>query len=232
MMQTIIIDDEPKAIELLNGYVEKVPFLECVATFRNPLKALDFLSKSKIDLILLDINMPQLSGISFLETLIDKPRIILTTAYAEYAVKSYEFAVDDYLLKPISFERFLKAVNRVNSIHQYSPPTHEFLLLKSGYQIQKVKVSEIVYLEKDGNYMIYHFPDKKILVRENVQQAMEKLPEYFIQTHKSYIVPLTRIEVVEAGQVKIGAAWIPLGASFKKEFNRKLNNYPNQGSTL
>jgi DNA-binding LytR/AlgR family response regulator len=227
MMRAIIIDDEPNAIELLSGYVERIPFVECAATFRNPLEALDYLRLNQVDLIFLDINMPQLSGIAFLETLTVRPKVVLTTAYAEYAVKSYEFSVDDYLLKPISFERFLKAVNRIQQSESpkvQSQIINEHIFLKSGYQSVKVLIADIHYLEKDGNYMIYYTEGKKIMVRENIKQALDKLSDHFFQVHKSFIVPLSGIDAIESGRLKIGNNWVPIGASFKKGLTERLND--------
>ncbi len=220
MIRAILVDDEPNALELLERYIDRIPFVECVDTFRNPLKALEFLHANSVDVIFLDINMPQLSGISFLETLEDRPHVVLTTAYAEYAVKSYEFAVEDYLLKPITFERFLKAVNRVKKLQSSENDSNEppaFLFLKSGYQLLKVAVSEIRYLEKDGNYMIYHTKEKKILVRENIRQALDNLPDDFLQVHKSFLVPISRVNAVEAGRVRVDDDWVPVGAAFREE---------------
>lgn len=225
MMRAILIDDEPNALELLERYIGRIPFAECVAAFRNPLEALEFLHVNPVDVIFLDINMPQLSGISFLETLEDRPCVVLTTAYAEYAVKSYEFAVEDYLLKPITFERFLKAVNRIKKLQSPEKETEEhqtFLFLKSGYQLLKVAVSDIRYLEKDGNYMTYHTKEKKILVRENIRQALDNLPKDFMQIHKSFLVPISRIDAVESGRVRVDGDWVPVGAAFREEVKKKI----------
>ncbi|MCB9327034.1 MAG: response regulator transcription factor [Lewinellaceae bacterium] len=225
MIRAILVDDEPNALELLELYIGRIPFVDCVAAFRNPLQALEFLHQNPVDIIFLDINMPQLSGISFLETLEDRPHVVLTTAYAEYAVKSYDFAVDDYLLKPITFERFLKAVNRIKKLEsQEKKPAQQeiFLLLKSGYQLLKVAVQDILYLQKDGNYMVYYTKAKKILVRENVTQALENLPNDFMQVHKSYLVPISRIEAMESGRVRVAGQWVPVGAAFREEVGRRM----------
>ncbi|KAA3625796.1 MAG: DNA-binding response regulator [Bacteroidetes bacterium] len=225
MIRAILVDDEPNALELLERYIGRIPFVECVATFRNPLEALEFLYNNTVDVIFLDINMPQLSGISFLETLEDRPHVVLTTAYSEYAVKSYEFAVEDYLLKPITFERFLKAINRIKKLQSSEKEIKEqqaFLFLKSGYQLLKVAVSDIRFLEKDGNYMTYHIKGKKILVRENIRQALDNLPKDFMQVHKSFLVPMSRIDAVESGRVRIEGDWVPVGAAFREEVMRRI----------
>jgi DNA-binding LytR/AlgR family response regulator len=225
MIKAMLVDDEPNALELLERYIGRIPFVTCVASFRDPLKALEFLHDHSVDLIFLDINMPQLSGISFLETLEDRPHVILTTAYAEYAVKSYEFAVEDYLLKPITFERFLKSVNRIKNLQTDEKTLvqqENFLFVKSGYQLLKVAVKDIRYLQKDGNYMTYHTDGKKILVRENVSQALENLPDDFMQVHKSYLVPISRINAVESGRVRVGNDWVPVGAAFREELIMRI----------
>lgn len=225
MINAILVDDEPNALELLGRYIDKTPFVNCVASFRDPLKALQFLHDNTVDLIFLDINMPQLSGMSFLETLEDRPHVILTTAYSEYAVKSYEFSVEDYLLKPITFDRFLKSVNRIKKLQateMVPVKKQHFVFLKSGYQLLKVAVKDIRFLQKDGNYMVYHTEDKKILVRENVSQALENLPDDFMQVHKSYLVPVSSIEAVESGRVRVGNDWIPMGPAFREEVIKRI----------
>ena len=167
MIKTIIVDDEPRAIELLRGYIDRIPQLTHLQSFQNPLEALQYISKNDVDLVFLDVNMPEISGISFIKSLIKKVHIILTTAYSEYAVESYNYDVDDYLLKPISFERFVKAISKiaVEEPQIADDKEGELLFVKTGYEKVKIIIDDIVYLEKDGNYMTYHTRTKKVLTR-------------------------------------------------------------------
>ena len=163
-MTCIIIDDEPNAIDVIQRYVEKIGYLELKKTFRNPLKALEWLQTEEVDLIFLDMNMPNLKGIEFIKSLLKKPMIIFTTAYSEFAAESYELEAVDYLIKPVLFERFIKAVNKANELFQRKsfknseqissvPKTDDFVLLKSGSQTHRLKIDDILFIEKDGNYL-------------------------------------------------------------------------------
>ena len=224
---TIIIDDEHHAIELLKGYVNRVPFLNCIATFRNPITALSYLNHQSVDLIFLDINMPELSGLAFLKTLQAPPTVILTTAYSEYAVESYEYQVADYLLKPIAFERFLKAVTQVQQRTQLissdkTPQKDQYIYIKDGYDNIKIRLNDILYLKKDGNYITYYTAQKSIISRQTIQQALDVLGEDFMQIHKSFIVNLQKIEAFSAQSVSILGNRLPIGLSFKKELARRI----------
>jgi two-component system LytT family response regulator len=165
MMTCIAIDDEPKAIEVIERYCQKISLASLKATFREPLKAIEFLNREKVDLIFLDINMPDISGMQLLQTLSPRPLIIFTTAYSQYAVESYELNALDYLLKPITFERFLMAINKaaaaLSSRNTTGMDEDAAVLIKSGPQTHRVKVSEILYLEKNGNYITIHLKDEK-----------------------------------------------------------------------
>ncbi|RZS93377.1 LytR/AlgR family response regulator transcription factor [Aquimarina brevivitae] len=227
MIRAIIIEDEPNAIELLQRYIAKIPFIECIQSFRNPVEALAFLQTKSVDLIFLDINMPQLSGISFLQTLKNPPHIILTTAYAEYAVQSYEYQVTDYLLKPIAFERFLKAVVQLNenipsaTVIKENQSSKE-LFIKSGAKQVKLNKDAIVYLAKDGNYITYYTEEKKVLARESIQEALEHLGSDFIQIHKSTIVNLNRIESYETSHINTSLGKLAIGPSYRTLFQEAL----------
>ena len=222
MIRTVIIDDEPNAIELLQGYLHKIPFAECIHSFRDPIEALLFINEEDIDLLLLDINMPQLSGISLLKTLENPPKIIFTTAYTEYAVESYEYKVTDYLLKPISFERFLKAMLKVKEDHLKfeikEDQKENVVFIKSGQQQHKIVLNHILYLQKDGNYITYMLHDKKILARQSTKEALENLSSRFIQIHKSIIVHLDKIQSFDSSSVIINNHKLPIGQSYKLQF--------------
>jgi DNA-binding LytR/AlgR family response regulator len=218
-MKTIIIDDEPKAIELLRGYITHFASIELIGTFRNGLKAFEFLTKTKVDLIFLDINMPHINGMSLSKMIDKESKIIFTTAYSEYAVESYEVGAVDYLLKPISLERFTKSVskflvdNRPNEIKTHAA---QLVYIKSGSRIYRVEPNSINYIEKEGNYSIYYLDGQKIMARESVSEILENLPSHFYQVHKSFIVNKTKVVSVEKDSVMVDGRVIPIGASYKK----------------
>jgi len=189
MMTCIAIDDEPKALEVIERYCQKISLVSLKATFREPLKAIEFLSRERVDLIFLDINMPDISGMQLLQTLSPRPLIIFTTAYSQYAVESYELDALDYLLKPITFERFFMAINKAAATlsSKNTPGMDEdaAVFIKSGPQTYRVKVSEILYLEKNGNYITVHLKDGNILIRENMGDIFDLVPAAdFIRVHK------------------------------------------------
>ncbi|SMO81586.1 two component transcriptional regulator, LytTR family [Saccharicrinis carchari] len=226
-IKTVIIDDEPKAIEVLKRYCDDMEIIEVEATFRDPVKAIEFIQHSPVNLILLDINMPKLSGLEFLDILNAKPKIIFTTAYPQFALNSYDYDAVDYLLKPIDFQRFLKAVIKAqkiidaeNELKKKTPTeaqNNKTIYIKSGPQLYKINVEDILYLEKDGNYLLFHTVDKKILSRQNMKDIFEILdPKDFIRVHKSYVVAIRHINVIEAHQLRMGNVKIPVGRNFRE----------------
>ncbi len=229
MKEVLIIDDEPKAIELLSNYVNRMPWLKCVGTYRNPLEALAFLQSHPVDLLLLDIHMPQISGVEFYRALPDKPKVIFTTAYSEYAVASYELEALDYLVKPITFERFLQACSRCKEAPANSnivPETNtvaQEIFIKSGPKLYRLNWEEVLFLEKSENYVVFHTQDRKILSRQNMQDVQEILPDFFCKIHKSYIISLRHLNVVERHQVSIGKHEIPIGQSYRPAFFKLLS---------
>ncbi len=228
MIRAIIIDDEPRAIELLQDYVIRYGSIELLDTFRDPLQALKFLGDSDVDLLFLDIDMPGLSGISLARLVPKEVKIIFTTAYTEYAVKSYDLEALDYLLKPISFERFIKAMQKVskNPYNEFPASKDDrkktIITLKSGFEIHRVLLDDIIYLKKDGNYMTYHLLEKKIVVRQNVQDAMSKLTDSFIQIHKSYIVSVPYIKVIDREGLHVENALLPIGKMYRDSLMERL----------
>ena len=224
-MKAIIVDDEPKAIDLLTSYLKYFKSIELVASFRNGLKAFEYLSKNSVDLIFLDINMPHISGISLSKMLPDQVKVIFTTAYSEFAVESYEIQAFDYLLKPISLERFTKSVTRIITRNEpISQVDKNLILVKSGYETYRLTSDQILYLEKNGNYMTYHCAAQKILARETIQESLDKLPDAFIQTHKSYIVNKEHIVSYDKQTVSIGKIKIQIGDSHKENLFKSLKN--------
>jgi two-component system LytT family response regulator len=222
-MRCLVIDDEPKALEILSDYVEKVPGLELAGTFRDPLKALKFIQDNPVDLLFLDINMPDLTGIQFLNTLHGKPLVIFTTAYSEYALESYDYDAVDYLLKPIEFDRFLKAVNKAwqrfpkkEKIGISFNGERDFVFIKSGTDYFKLKTSEILYIRGTGNYLTFVTPKKEILSLLTMKKALDILPEKFFRVHKSYIINFDHVDLIDNDEVRIKDTRIPIGDSFKE----------------
>lgn len=224
ILKAIIVDDEPKAIELLENYCDRIPNIECMQTFRNPVEAILYIEKQKPDIVFLDINMPNLSGIQAAKIIPKSTHIIFTTAYAEYAVESYELNAKDYLLKPITFQRFVKAIDKLKpSINTKDTKTSERIIIKSGYQTFQIAAETILYLEKEGNYMTYHTTTKKILARESISEALTKLPSNFIQVHKSYIIQLESVALFDQNHVIINTVKIPVSKSYKAILKEKLS---------
>jgi two-component system, LytTR family, response regulator len=229
MMTCIAIDDEPKALEIIERYIAKSDLVDLKATFRDPVKASEFLSQEKVDLIFLDINMPDINGLKLIETLPVKPMVIFTTAYSNYAVESYELSAIDYLLKPITFERFLTAVNKASnqlSLQQKAVSRSEggeTLIIKSGPYTHQVRTADIFYLEKDGNYVTVHLKDKKILVRENMNGVFDLVPaNEFVRVHKSFVVALKHITTIEVHQVIVNGTQIPIGSTYRESLRAKF----------
>jgi two-component system LytT family response regulator len=227
MMTCIAIDDEPKALEVIERYCQKIRLASLKATFREPLKAIEFLNREKVDLIFLDINMPDISGMQLLQTLSPRPLIIFTTAYSQFAVESYEQNALDYLLKPITFERFLMAINKaaaaLSSRNTTGMDEDAAVFIKSGPQTHRVKVSEILYLVKDGNYITVHLKDENILIRENMGDIFDLVPAAdFIRVHKSYVVGIRHISMIEVHQLIVNGEKIPIGSTYRDSLRDRL----------
>lgn len=222
-MNAIIVDDEPKAIQLIQSYLEHFNAITVVGTFRNGLKAFEFLTQNQVDLIFLDINMPHISGISLSKMLPAGIQVIFTTAHSEYAVESYDVQATDYLLKPISLERFTTSMSRL--LTKIPPavimPT-DVLSIKSGGETFRVKPLEVCYLEKDGNYMIYHLEDRSILGRATVAEALIELPDTFIQIHKSFVVQIDKISSYDKTHVTVKGRKIPVSPSLREQVRMRL----------
>jgi len=229
MISCIAIDDEPMALDVIERYCQKSGLIDLKATFREPVKAIEYLNRENIDLVFLDINMPDVNGIQLLRTLPTKPMVIFTTAYSKYAVESYDLNAIDYLLKPITFERFLAAINKVLNLKTLKNGStvkdtdDASIFVKSGPQTYHVKLSEILYLEKDGNYITICLEDKNILVRENMGDIFDLVPAAdFIRVHKSYVVAIRHITMIEAHQLIIGHAKIPIGSTYRESLKNRL----------
>ncbi|MCB9354874.1 MAG: response regulator transcription factor [Saprospiraceae bacterium] len=219
-MKAIIVDDEPKAIDLLKGYLAHFSSIELIASFRNGLKALEYCGKNRVDLVFLDINMPQLTGLSLSRMLPRETKVIFTTAHAEFAVDSYDVEAADYLLKPISLERFAKAIGKIMEQPKVQEKGARHLLIKSGARTHRISPEDILFLEKEGNYLVYHMESRKIVARSSVSEALEVLPPSFVQVHKSFIVNLERVDYVDREIIVILHTRIPLGPVYREAFLR------------
>lgn len=228
-MTVIIVDDEPKAIELVASYLSHFSSFELVKTFRNALKALNYLNGNSVDVVFLDINMPHLSGLSLSKMIDVKTAIVFTTAYAEYAVESYELNAMDYLLKPISLTRFSQTMTKLmEALHQQKIVNKEeelnTIFVKSGLETRQLKLASIDYLQKDGNYIYYLSQGEKIMVRQSIAEALSMLNVDFIQIHKSYIVNFKKVTSIATEFVKIGTIQLPVGAQYKQVLQAKIKH--------
>jgi DNA-binding LytR/AlgR family response regulator len=227
ILTCIIIEDEPLAAEKLAGFIGRVPFLSLKASFDNALGGLAFIKNNHADILFLDIQMEQLTGIQLLESIKQKPYVIITTAYSEYAIKGYELQISDYLLKPYPFERFLSSVNKVyddiRSRNDSKEQTHIFV--KTEYRIENIAADEILYIKGMQSYLQIVLSDRKIMTKLSFSALMSQLPQgKFIQVHKSWAVSISKIESVERSRIKIAGNLIPIGDTFKEAFYSAINS--------
>lgn len=229
-MKCIIVDDEPLAIEILESYVARIDELELTGTFRNAIAAFSFVQQNPVDLIFLDIEMPKLSGIEFLKTLKNSPKVIITTAYRDYAIEGFELEVVDYLLKPIPFERFLKSVGKVlhsrveaQSVTQVAPQD-SFIYFKVDKKMVKTKIADILYIESIKDYVKVRTADKEIITQQKISYLDESLPrQQFLRIHRSFIVNLDRIDAYTATDVEISKFKVPIGRNYKADVMKVLS---------
>lgn len=225
-MRCITVDDEPLSLAKVNGFVAKVPYLTLLSSFSSAIEALVFIKQNPVDLIFLDIQMDNLTGIQLLEILDPKPVVILTTAYDHYALKGYELNVSDYLLKPYSFERFLKATEKVyNQVlsSQVGKDEDAFIFLKTEYRLEKVDFDDILYIESRGDYIYVITPLRKILTLMSLKNITLKLPEEkFIRVHKSFIVAISKIDAIEHRRIHIRDADIPIGDMYREKVLKRM----------
>jgi two-component system, LytTR family, response regulator len=240
-LRCLAVDDEPLALELLADYIQKIPFLELVGTTGNVLEALSTIQQGKVDVVFLDIQMPDLTGMQILKLINGKCKAIMTTAYPQYALEGYEYEVIDYLLKPIPFERFLKAAQKALGYFQTETPiemvttppileipkaieTPDFIFVKVEHKIKKVNLSDILYVEGLKDYVSIYTPTERILSLQTMKKIEENLPSpRFFRVHKSYIVALDKIEYIERQRIIIGKAHLPIGDSYREAFMQVLN---------
>ncbi|MBE9599182.1 LytTR family DNA-binding domain-containing protein [Pedobacter sp. MC2016-24] len=220
-MIAIAIDDEPIALDVINSHASKVPFIELKASFTNAFDAITYLQHNKTDLIFLDIKMPDINGIDFLNSLTNPPMVIFTTAYSEHAVKSFELDAIDYLLKPFSLARFLKASNKALEIYNYrnqadTSPADPFLFIKDGYEQIKVLINEILFIEASGNYTQIHLKGNKLLsTRVTLNEMLLLLPQKkFIRVHRAFIISRAQITKFDRNQIWIEDQIVPIGPTY------------------
>ncbi|MEP5339142.1 MAG: LytTR family DNA-binding domain-containing protein [Algibacter sp.] len=224
MIRAIAIDDEPKAIQVIQHHVSKIDTLELVSHFYNAKDALDFLKQNPVDLIFVDINMPQMSGLDMLEKLIIKPHLIFTTAYTEFAIDSYNFNAVDYLLKPFEFNRFQVAIEKVEQRMASQKQTNTFFFIKDGFKNIKIEFDTILFIKGSGNYLDITTKENVFSSRMTFQDIIEKLPiSEFVRVHQSYLLNITNIDKIENNQVCMGSYKIPVSSRYKELFFKRLD---------
>ncbi|HCX23783.1 MAG: DNA-binding response regulator [Flammeovirgaceae bacterium] len=235
-IKCLIIDDEPLAIKVIEKYIDEVDELECVGKCENAMDALKMLQEKQVDLIFLDINMPKLTGMELLQTLKDPPLVVITTAYREYAVESYDYDVVDYLVKPIEFPRFFRMVQKVmDRLKIPTAPTPQptatgdakldHLFLKVDKKMVKVFLKDILYVESLKDYVMVHTINEDLIVHHNLQSFTELLPaSSFTRIHRSYTVSLEKIKAIDGNQVEIGGKYLPIGRNYQSEVKSKILN--------
>ncbi len=222
-LTAIAIDDEPRALEVIQMHAAKVPFVALSVTFTDAFAAIPYLQQHKIDLLFLDIKMPDISGIEFLDCLQNVPMVIFSTAYSEYAVKGFELNAVDYLLKPYSLARFAQACNKALEAKQLrqkasgdSVLTDPFIFIKTGYEQEKVWLKDLCYLEAEGNYVNYVLPDRQLLSRQSLTDALHVLPDQkFIRIHRSFAVAVAKVQKINRYAVWVNDREIAVGASYE-----------------
>lgn len=226
-IKVMVIDDEFPARKLLSDYISKVPNLELCKQCSDALEASAYLQSNPIDLLFTDIQMPELSGLDFVKSMVNKPMVVFTTAYSEYALESYDLEAVYYLLKPISFASFMKAVNKAtelfnlkhtseNTAKTSQPESKDFLMVKADYKLYKINFDDLIYIEGQSEYVTFHMVDKKVTAYYSLKKLEEELPSNrFLRIHKSYIVAQKRIEAIEGNMVVIGKEKLSIGKNYK-----------------
>jgi len=229
-LKCIIADDEPIARQIVANYCDAIPHLEIVAQCKNAFEVLEVLQNEAIDLLFLDINMPKLSGLSLLKTLQQRPAVIITTAYSEYAIEGFELNVTDYLLKPFSLERFLQAISKVKNTKSLvqevtlskTEEKQKFIFVKSDKKLLKLNFDAVNYIEAYGNY-IKIYTDKMILVSETLSHFLEKLPNQFLRVHKSFIINFEKLKLIDGNRIVLqNNSKLPIGKSYRKDVLEKI----------
>ncbi len=220
----IVIDDTPLAIEKLERFIKEVPLLNLLGSFTNGIEALSFMKSEQVDLVFLDIQMELFSGLQFLESLEKHPKIIIVSAYSEYAVKGFDYSVTDYLLKPYLFERFLKAVDKVQNEMDSDLPK-EYMFVKTEYRMERIDFSDILYIEGQGAYLGIVTKEARVMTLQSFKKLEKCLPSNnFMRIHKSYIIALDKIEIIERNTIIINEQRIPVGLNYRELFFNSLKS--------
>jgi len=228
----IVIDDELPAIEQMEEYISRIPFLNLLASFDNAIDPINFLKSNQVDVLFLDIEMEGFTGLQLIKTLQHKPKIILTTAYDQYAIEAFDLNVTDYLLKPISFERFIKSIDKIfdsfmdnRSVANNEPIyKRDYFFVKTEFRMQRVDFKDILFVEGMNEYLRINTTKEKIMTLQNFKSLEEVLPaDNFVRVHKSYMVAINKIESVEKNRIKIGEHLIPISNTYKDSFYLLLN---------
>ncbi|GAB4052929.1 LytR/AlgR family response regulator transcription factor [Spirosoma litoris] len=217
-LTAIAIDDEPQALEVIKLHAAKVPFLELKASFTDAFEAISWLQTNRVDLLFLDIKMPDISGVDVVKSLHKVPMVVFTTAYSDFAVQGFELDAIDYLLKPFSLVRFLKACTKALDIQNLrTDKASEFLFVKTGYEEEKVLLDDILYIEAEGNYLTFMLKNRKLLSRQTMTDLLQTLPtNRFVRVHRSYCVAVAKIEKMARQEITVGGQAIPIGASYEE----------------
>ena len=243
MLKCIAIDDEPLALRQISAYIAKIPYLELAATFNNAIEAQQRLASERVDLIFVDINMPDLNGVDFVRALTDRPMVVFTTAYSEYAIDGFKLDAVDYLLKPFSFADFSRAAAKANSLYELrqgrlpaqpdsdseaTPKDREYISVKADYKVSLVKISDIVYLESEGEYVRMHLADGTTITTlfrlKNMETALPS--ESFMRVHRSYIVNLRAIRSYVRGRIFLSdTEYVPIGENYKEAFQNYIDRH-------
>lgn len=235
LYKCLIVDDEPLAVELIKEHISKISSLEVVGSTHSPLEALDFINSKEVDLVFLDIQMPVLTGLELARSLKNPPSIIFTTAYRDYAVESYEMDVIDYLVKPITFVRFIKAINKfldlqekkeVQNTAPISEPTEEkdHLFVNVSRKYQRINFDDILYLESLREYIRIFTKETSYMTKSSMTDIEKQLPTYFLRIHRSFTVNMNKVDAYTAHDVEIGTKEIPIGVSYKKTVQDRFSN--------
>ncbi|MGY3794573.1 LytR/AlgR family response regulator transcription factor [uncultured Aquimarina sp.] len=221
MLKCIIIDDEELARTLLKTYIDRLDYVEIVASLENPLDAIPILKSQTIDILFLDIQMPDLKGTDLAKMISSNTQIIFTTAYSEYALEGFELNALDYLLKPITFNRFLTAINKVKK-ESHSQETDATITIKSGYDLHKIKYKDILFIESDSEYVIYHIDNKKIMSHQTLKSLEEKLPHFFMRVHRSFIINKNYVSALKGKDLLIHNTKIPVSSTYYESVKETL----------